>query len=232
MSTQVVRPAESRLLRARAAAQPTFRTGEISKKLRAALRHKRAVDASLATAALAVLVPVMTLIALGVWLGSPGPALYCGWRAGKNGSPFRCYKFRTMVQGANEQKEELLSQNQRKGPCFKLVGDPRITRFGQWLRRYSLDELPQLWNVVRGEMSLVGPRPHPLDDVARYEPADLGRLAVTPGITGLWQVEARQDPSFAKNMALDLAYIEHWTLGMELTIVRRTLRAVVSGTGA
>jgi len=136
-----------------------------------------------------------------------------------------------MTRHANHFREELRARNQRQGPCFKLENDPRITRMGRWLRRYSLDELPQLWNVVRGEMSLVGPRPHPLDDCARYDLEHLRRLDVTPGMTGLWQVSARQAASFQANMRLDLEYIEQWSLGLDLRILWATLAVVVKGTG-
>jgi lipopolysaccharide/colanic/teichoic acid biosynthesis glycosyltransferase len=133
---------------------------------------------------------------------------------------------------ADKSKERLRGLNQRDGAFFKITHDPRITRVGCFLRRYSLDELPQLANVLTGEMSLVGPRPHPLDDFKRYDLQDFRRLDMTPGITGLWQVTARRDPSFQRNMALDLEYIEHWSLAMDLRILWRTLSAVLSGSGA
>jgi lipopolysaccharide/colanic/teichoic acid biosynthesis glycosyltransferase len=115
---------------------------------------------------------------------------------------------------------------------FKITDDPRITRLGHFLRRYSIDELPQFWNVLKGEMSLVGPRPHPVDDYARYQLDDLRRLDMTPGLTGLWQVTARRDPSFQKSMALDLHYIENWSLWMDLRILLKTFPVVLAGTGA
>jgi lipopolysaccharide/colanic/teichoic acid biosynthesis glycosyltransferase len=137
-----------------------------------------------------------------------------------------------MVAGADELKEKLITRNEREGAFFKMNQDPRITRAGRFLRCYSLDELPQLWNVLRGEMSLVGPRPHPLDDFAHYHLDDLRRLDVTPGITGLWQVTARRDPSFQRNMALDLEYIEKWSLWLDLRILYRTISTVLQGSGA
>jgi lipopolysaccharide/colanic/teichoic acid biosynthesis glycosyltransferase len=137
-----------------------------------------------------------------------------------------------MVANANEVKDALRARNQREGPTFKIVEDPRITRVGRWLRRYSLDELPQLWNVWKGDMSMVGPRPHPLDDYARYRLEHLRRLDVTPGITGLWQVSARQSSSFQTNMALDLEYIERWSLWMDVRILLKTVAVVFQGTGA
>ena len=166
--------------------------------------------------ALCVTFPLMAVIAMLIKLTSPGQALYRAQRVGLKGRRFSCYKFRTMVSDADELKDGLRAKNERQGPCFKLAADPRITCVGRWLRRYSLDELPQLWNVLRGEMSMVGPRPHPLDDFSRYRLDHLRRLDVTPGITGLWQVTARRDPSFQRNMTLDLEYIEHWSLGMDL----------------
>jgi exopolysaccharide biosynthesis polyprenyl glycosylphosphotransferase len=198
----------------------------------AELFAKRALDVTVSACALVFALPLMLLIAVLIRLDSPGPVTYAAMRVGRKGKRFPCYKFRTMVANANEIKETLRRQNQREGPCFKIADDPRITRIGRWLRRYSLDELPQLWNVLKGEMSLVGPRPHPLDDFARYQLEHLRRLDVTPGITGLWQVTARGCPSFHTNMALDLEYIERWSLGLDLRILLKTLSVVVHGTGA
>ncbi len=192
---------------------------------------KRVLDLSVASLALIALAPVLAAIAALVKLSSPGPVFYCAYRAGHKRRLFRCYKFRTMVSNADELKAGLRPNNERSGPCFKIAADPRITRLGRYLRRYSLDELPQLWNVVRGEMSLVGPRPHPIDDVAAYEVAHLARLEVTPGITGLWQVTARRDPSFLRGMELDLEYIRNWSLGLDLRILLRTFAAVARGSG-
>lgn len=197
-----------------------------------ALLMKRALDVVVSVSALLVTAPILLLITILIRLDSPGPVLYAALRVGRKGKRFRCYKFRTMSAQANELREQLRKRNQRQGPCFKMVDDPRITRAGRWLRQYSLDELPQLWNVLRGEMSLVGPRPHPLDDVARYELEHLRRLDVTPGITGLWQVMARRSASFQTNMALDLEYIERWSLWMDLRILLKTLSVVVQGTGS
>ena len=155
-----------------------------------ALFLKRSVDAVLAALALALASPLLAVIALVIKLESAGPVLYQAQRVGLKGRRFPCYKFRTMSMDADRLKEHLRARNQRRGPFFKIADDPRITRAGRFLRRYSLDELPQLWNVVRGEMSLVGPRPHPLDDFERYDLGDLQRLGVPPGLTGLWQVTA------------------------------------------
>ena len=176
--------------------------------------------------------PLLAAVAVVDQGGVPGQVLYQAKRVGLKGRRFICYKFRTMVSDADRLKDGLRAGNERQGPCFKIAADPRITRVGQFLRRYSLDELPQLWNVLRGEMSMVGPRPHPLDDFEHYRLEHLRRLDVTPGITGLWQVTARRDPSFQRNMALDLEYIEHWSLGMDLWILWKTMFVILHGSGA
>jgi exopolysaccharide biosynthesis polyprenyl glycosylphosphotransferase len=193
---------------------------------------KRLMDIAVSGFALLVLGPLLLIVAALVKLDSPGPAFYNALRLGRKGRRFRCHKFRTMVANAQDTKEQLRVQNQREGPTFKVVKDPRITKVGKWLRRYSIDEIPQLWNVFVGDMSLVGPRPHPLDDCARYELEHLRRLDVMPGITGLWQVTARRCASFHTNMALDLEYIEGWSLRMDLRILARTIAVVFQGTGA
>jgi exopolysaccharide biosynthesis polyprenyl glycosylphosphotransferase len=198
----------------------------------AGLFLKRTLDVLMSSFCLLLTAPLLLFVAGIIKLDSKGPIIYGALRVGRKGRRFRCYKFRTMVSNASEVKETLRARNQREGPCFKIVGDPRITRAGRWLRRYSLDELPQLWNVWKGEMSLVGPRPHPLDDFARYQLEHFRRLDVTPGITGLWQVTARRSPSFQTNMALDLEYIEKWNLWMDLRILLRTITVVFQGTGA
>lgn len=137
-----------------------------------------------------------------------------------------------MVNNAEASKAVLRARNERDRAFFKIARDPRITRLGTFLRRYSLDELPQLWNVLRGEMSMVGPRPHPVDDSQFYAKQDFRRLAITPGITGLWQVTARRDPSFERNVALDVEYIKSWTLTMDLRILLKTIFVVLQGTGS
>jgi lipopolysaccharide/colanic/teichoic acid biosynthesis glycosyltransferase len=189
------------------------------------------LDVSVASAVLMALAPVLAVIAVLIKFDSLGPVFYSALRAGRKARPFRCYKFRTMVRDADALKNGLRICNQRSGPFFKIANDPRITRVGRFLRRYSLDELPQFWNVLRGEMSLVGPRPHPMDDFARYEIEHLSRLDVTPGITGLWQVTARRDPSFQRGMELDLEYIRTWNLEMDLRILFKTLAVVADGSG-
>lgn len=192
---------------------------------------KRMGDLIGAGLALALLSPLIGVIAVLIKLDSPGRVLYSAARAGRNGQLFRCHKFRTMVSNADQLKDSLRENNERSGPFFKITGDPRITRVGRLLRRFSLDELPQLFNVLKGEMSLVGPRPHPLDDVAGYELEHLARLDVSPGITGLWQVTARRDPSFQRGMELDREYIRTWSLGLDLRILWKTVSAVLQGSG-
>jgi len=195
------------------------------------LALKRFGDVFGAGLALLLLLPVLAAIALLIKLDSPGHIVYQAQRVGRKGRLFRCYKFRTMVSNAEALKMPLRRNNERSGPFFKIVNDPRITRLGHLLRRYSLDELPQLWNVVKGDMSLVGPRPHPVDDFAAYEIAHLARLDVTPGITGLWQVTARRDPSFERGMALDREYIRTWSLATDWRILMKTVFAVMQGSG-
>lgn len=197
----------------------------------AGLVLKRCVDVAGATIALSVVFPLLAAIAVLIKLDSRGPLLYRAQRVGRKARPFWCLKFRTMVCNADALKAGLRRSNERSGPFFKIAADPRVTRVGKILRRYSFDELPQLWNVWKGEMSLVGPRPHPLDDFAGYEIEHLARLDVTPGITGLWQVTARRDPSFEKGMELDREYIRTWSLGTDLRILLKTFQAVVRGSG-
>lgn len=193
---------------------------------------KRAMDLTLSTLGLIALSPVLAALALWVKLDSPGPVFYRAKRIGRKGRTFDCYKFRTMVTNADKLKADLEHMNERKGILFKIVNDPRITRVGARLRKYSLDELPQLYNVVRGDMSLVGPRPPIASEVEQYELSHLKRLDVLPGLTGLWQVEARQDPSFDSYISLDTAYVENWTLGLDVKILIRTVGVVIMGTGS
>jgi exopolysaccharide biosynthesis polyprenyl glycosylphosphotransferase len=193
---------------------------------------KRVLDVTLASLALVLLSPLLAAIAIAVAMDSPGPVLYCSERIGKKGRVFRCLKFRTMVNDAERRRAEILHMNERDSVLFKIANDPRITRVGRFLRKYSLDELPQFVNVLRGDMSLVGPRPPIASEVKRYELNHLRRLNVTPGITGLWQVQARQDPSFDSYISLDTAYIENWSLWLDIKILIRTFAVVVGGTGA
>jgi exopolysaccharide biosynthesis polyprenyl glycosylphosphotransferase len=192
---------------------------------------KRAIDVAAALFGLLVLWPVLLVIAILVKLDSPGPMLYRAERIGKRGRKFECIKFRTMVRDAEDRKADLYHMNERDGVIFKIRNDPRVTKLGKMLRKYSLDELPQLFNVLRGEMSLVGPRPPVASEVQQYELMHLRRLAVSPGITGLWQVEARQDPSFDSYISFDTAYVENWSLWLDFKILIRTVGVVLAGTG-
>jgi exopolysaccharide biosynthesis polyprenyl glycosylphosphotransferase len=196
------------------------------------LALKRILDVAVASFGLLLAAPTLLLAALWIRLDSRGPVIYSALRVGKKGKKFRCYKLRTMVVEADAQKEKLRGENERHGPFFKMANDPRVTRGGRWLRKYSIDELPQLVNVLRGEMSLVGPRPHPVDDYERYTLEHLRRLDVKPGVTGLWQVQARRDPSFETTMKLDLDYIENWSLRMDLGILMKTVPAVLRADGS
>jgi exopolysaccharide biosynthesis polyprenyl glycosylphosphotransferase len=192
---------------------------------------KRMVDFVVALCGLLICAPLLAILAGLIRLDSQGPAFYVAERVGRKGKKFRCCKLRTMVADADEIKEKLRSINQRRGPFFKLELDPRVTRLGRWLRKLSIDEIPQLYNVLMGDMSLVGPRPHPVDDFERYDVEDLRRLDVKPGLTGLWQVTARSDPSFETNMALDLEYIENWSLWLDLKVLLKTVPAVLRAEG-
>ena len=192
---------------------------------------KRALDLVLSTLAMLLLSPLLLLTAIAVRLDSKGPMLYAANRIGRKGRTFKCYKFRTMVQDADELRGTVAHLNERDGILFKVANDPRVTRVGRLLRKYSLDELPQFWNVLRGDMSLVGPRPPIAAEVQQYDLSHLRRLDVLPGITGLWQVEARQDPSFDSYISLDTAYVENWTLWLDLKILVRTVNVVLGGTG-
>jgi len=183
---------------------------------------------------LLLVIPVIPLIALAIKLASPGPVFFRQQRSGRNGSPFTLYKFRTMVTNAEQLKHELAAMNEMTGPVFKVTNDPRVTPLGRFLRKYSLDELPQLWNVLRGEMSLVGPRPLPVDEVKRFNDlAHRRRLSVKPGLTCLWQVKGRNKISDFKDwVRLDLEYIDNWSLALDLKILFFTVPVVLRGTGA
>jgi exopolysaccharide biosynthesis polyprenyl glycosylphosphotransferase len=193
---------------------------------------KRLIDIVGSSLGLILLSPILAAIGIAIRLDSPGAAVYCSQRVGKKGRRFACYKFRTMGADADAVKHQLRHLNERKGPFFKIANDPRITRLGRWLRKYSLDELPQLWNVLKGEMSLVGPRPPVPEECEDYRPEYLRRLDVKPGVTGLWQVYARKHPSFEKTLSLDLRYIERWTLWLDIKILLKTLPIVINGSGS
>jgi exopolysaccharide biosynthesis polyprenyl glycosylphosphotransferase len=192
---------------------------------------KRCVDVIGTVCAALIFFPLVVLIAVAIRIDSPGPTLYRSKRIGKKGTTFTCYKFRTMVQNADAMKEQLRYFNERSGVLFKIAKDPRITRVGRVLRKYSLDEIPQFWNVFTGDMSLVGPRPPIPGEYLQYELEHLKRLHVPPGITGLWQVEARTDPSFESYINLDTHYVDNWSIWLDLKILFRTVGVVVAGTG-
>ncbi len=192
---------------------------------------KRVFDSGAALAGLVALSPLLLVVALAVKLTSPGPVLFRQTRIGKEGREFSMLKFRSMVVDAEERLAELRAANQADGPLFKMERDPRITRIGHFLRRHSLDELPQLVNVVRGEMALVGPRPPLAHEVAQYRESARRRLLVKPGLTGLWQISGRADLAWEEAVKLDLRYVENWSIAFDLMILWRTLYVVVSGHG-
>jgi lipopolysaccharide/colanic/teichoic acid biosynthesis glycosyltransferase len=219
-------PDPSRLLALITRIEPPRRPSRI------ALVGKRAMDVIGATAGLLLLGPLLVGVAALIAAIDGRPVLFTQPRAGRSGTPFRIWKFRTMEREADAQRAALRAQNEVDGGAsFKMTRDPRVTRLGRILRRTSIDELPQLINVVRGEMSLVGPRPHPFDDVAGYKPWHFGRLAVKPGLTGLWQISSRADPDFDRWVELDLRYIREWSLAQDVSIVLKTIPAVVRATG-
>jgi exopolysaccharide biosynthesis polyprenyl glycosylphosphotransferase len=193
---------------------------------------KRACDLVVSGLGLLALAPLLLAVAVAVKLSSPGPVIFRQERVGLRGRPFTVLKFRTMVAGADLMLESLRDRNEADGPLFKLREDPRVTRVGRLLRRYSLDELPQLVNVLKGEMSLVGPRPPLAGEVAHYDEGQLDRLEVRPGITGLWQVSGRSDLSFEDYVRLDLFYVENWSIAYDLFILSKTIPLLVSTRGA
>ncbi len=193
---------------------------------------KRSFDLLVAGAVLAVLSPVLAAIALAVRLDSPGPVLFRQERVGKDGEPFKVLKFRTMVTNAEELLASLMAQSEGAGPLFKMKRDPRVTRVGAFLRKTSLDELPQLWNVLRSEMSLVGPRPALRSEMAEWSEELYARLRVRPGITGMWQVSGRSSTTFEEYTRLDLYYVDNWSLVVDLAILVKTIPAVIASRGA
>jgi exopolysaccharide biosynthesis polyprenyl glycosylphosphotransferase len=195
------------------------------------LLFKRGMDMIIAVLTLILFSPLLLLVTVAIKLDSPGPVLYFSDRIGKKGRVFRCIKFRTMVQDAEKRRADVLHMNERDGVLFKISKDPRITRLGGFLRKFSLDELPQFINVLRGEMSIVGPRPPLASEVREYKLNHLRRLDVMPGITGLWQVQARQDPSFDNYISLDVTYVDNWSIWLDLKILARTIVVVFAGTG-
>ena len=193
---------------------------------------KRACDVLVSALGLLVLLPLFAVVAVAIKATSRGPVVFRQERIGLRGRPFTLLKFRTMVAGADRLLDGLREQNEADGPLFKLRLDPRVTRVGAMLRRYSIDELPQLWNVLKGEMSLVGPRPPLAREVALYEEWQLDRLEVRPGITGLWQVSGRSELSFEDYVRLDLFYVENWSIAYDLFILSKTVPLLVSARGA
>jgi exopolysaccharide biosynthesis polyprenyl glycosylphosphotransferase len=196
------------------------------------LALKRVMDVSIATIGGVLALPLVALVALAIKMDSPGPAVFRQLRVGKRGRQFWCYKFRSMYVGAEEEWEHLAAYNERDGAAFKIKDDPRRTRMGRWLRRSSFDELPQLYNVLRGDMSLVGPRPPLPEEVLQYEAWQTRRLEVAPGITGLWQVSGRSNLSFDEQCLLDIYYIENWSPFLDIKILLRTVPIVFTGNGA
>jgi exopolysaccharide biosynthesis polyprenyl glycosylphosphotransferase len=192
---------------------------------------KRLLDITLSATALLVTMPFLLVIGLLIRREDGGPAIFRQVRVGQQGRPFVLYKFRTMQVDAERKKQTLLEQNEQKGPVFKMQNDPRVTRIGRWLRKYSLDELPQLVNVLMGHMSLVGPRPPTPDEVGKYEWWQRRRLSIRPGLTCIWQVFGRNRVTFQRWLEMDLYYIDNWSLLLDLKLLYRTVLTVAKGTG-
>jgi exopolysaccharide biosynthesis polyprenyl glycosylphosphotransferase len=193
---------------------------------------KRTFDLVLSLIGLVLLSPLLLAIAIAVKLSSRGPVIYRSVRPGIGGRPFQCFKFRTMRVHSDQIQDDLESLNEQSGALFKIRRDPRLTSVGRLLRRFSLDELPQLANVVRGEMSLVGPRPLPMRDFERLEEWHKKRYLVLPGITGLWQVSGRSELDFDDLVRLDFLYLERWSIFLDLSILLKTIPAVLTRRGA
>ncbi len=193
---------------------------------------KRLFDIVASGLALWLLLPLFAAVAVGIKLTSRGPIFFKQVRAGVHGRPFHMLKFRSMVVNAEELKARLAAQNEQTGPVFKMKNDPRITGIGRFIRKYSIDELPQLINVLRGDMSVVGPRPPVPQEVAQYEPWQRRRLSVRPGLTCIWQVSGRNQISFEDWMYLDMQYIDHWSLSQDLSLILKTVPVVLTGRGA
>jgi exopolysaccharide biosynthesis polyprenyl glycosylphosphotransferase len=197
------------------------------------LLAKRVIDVGGSLVLLITLAPILAMVAIAIKLDSHGPILFRQERVGFNKRRFKLFKFRTMVEGADIQQPLLERLNEAAGPVFKIRNDPRITGVGKFLRRFSIDELPQLLNVLKGEMSLVGPRPLPVRDIERIEVQwHKRRLSMQPGVTGLWQVNGRSDVSFDRWVRMDLEYIDKWSLALDLKILLKTIPAVLRGSGA
>jgi exopolysaccharide biosynthesis polyprenyl glycosylphosphotransferase len=196
------------------------------------LAVKRALDIVMSTLAIVVLTPLLLAVALLVIVTSPGPVFYVQERVGRGGQPFRMVKFRSMYRNAHDRREEHVGQNMHQGPIFKIRDDPRITPVGRAIRRLSIDELPQFFNVLMGHMSLVGPRPALPEEFLDYTERERERLLVKPGVTCIWQVSGRSDIDFQTWVDMDLDYIETWSLLLDLKLLVRTVPAVLTGRGA
>jgi lipopolysaccharide/colanic/teichoic acid biosynthesis glycosyltransferase len=196
------------------------------------LAVKRALDIVMSTLAIVVLTPLLLAVALLVMVTSPGPVFYVHPRVGRGGKPFRMVKFRSMYRNAHDRREEHLGQNMHQGPIFKIRDDPRITPVGRAMRKLSIDELPQFFNVLMGHMSLVGPRPALPEEFLDYTERERERLLVKPGVTCIWQVSGRSDIDFHTWIDMDLEYIETWSLLLDLKLLVRTVPAVLTGRGA
>ena len=208
----------------------TFKESVSSLKMRVI---KRMMDIAGAIVGLAVTGVVLIFLAPVLLLESPGPLIFSQVRVGLNGRKFKMYKFRSMYKDAEERKKELMAQNEMKGLMFKLENDPRITKVGKFIRKTSIDELPQFWNVLKGDMSLIGTRPPTLDEFEQYETFYKRRLSIRPGITGMWQATGRSNiTDFEEVLALDLEYIDNWSLGLDMKILLKTVFGVFGGKGA
>jgi exopolysaccharide biosynthesis polyprenyl glycosylphosphotransferase len=193
---------------------------------------KRTFDIAVGVLMALVALPFALLIALAIRLDTPGPIFFRQMRVGKHGKEFACFKFRSMVSNADELRGQIAELNESTGPLFKIRNDPRLTRVGRFIRRYSLDELPQLFNVLHGEMSLIGPRPNLPQEVDQYQEWMKKRLSVSPGLTGLWQVSGRSDLTFDEMVLLDIYYVENWSIGLDINILLRSVPAVLRAKGA
>ncbi len=196
------------------------------------LIDKRIMDIILSSLALLLLLPLSLIIAIAIKIYDGGPVFYISKRYGRKGTPFNFYKFRSMVIGAEEKITLLKSGNEKDGPIFKMKEDPRITKIGKLLRKYSLDEFPQFWNVLKGDMSIVGPRPLPIGQIEKNDLDQLKRLEIKPGITGLWQISGRSDASFGNLLRWDIWYINNWNFWLDLTIILKSIPVVIKGRGA
>lgn len=193
---------------------------------------KRSLDFLCSALAILCLLPVFVVIAVAIKLNDPGPALYVSTRIGKNGKPFRMYKFRSMCMDADAQLAKLAKLNERDGPVFKIKDDPRVTKVGSFIRKTCIDELPQLFNILKGDMSIVGPRPPLPTEVAQYTPYQRQRLNATPGLTCYWQVQKGNDTTFEEWVEMDLQYIKEQSLWVDFKLILLTVRVVLQGKGA